>query len=175
MKGKHELKMVSIRLVDDPPLLSSRQVESARAAVEVMAEKLSHYDRELFCILNLRTKGQVINANIVTMGTLNASLVCPREVFKSSILANAAQVLLIHNHPSGEYTPSTQDVNITKKLQICGDMIGIPVVDHIITDTRGQYFSFMENGLMAKVDQLWQEMGVAEDKIPYRISENPKR
>lgn len=172
---EHELKMVSVRLVDAPPLLSSKKVETSRDAAEVMAQQLRHYDRELFCILNLRTRGQVINANIVAMGTLNKSLVCPREVFKSSILSNAAHIILVHNHPSDDCRPSTEDINLTKKLQMCGDLIGIPVVDHIITNTRGQYFSFVERGLITDVDEVWKEMGVAEDKIPYRISEEPKR
>lgn len=175
MEAKHELKMVSVRLVDDPPLLGSKKVKTVQDAAEVMAKELSGYDRELFCILNLRTNGQVINANIVTMGTLNASLVCPREVFKSSILSNAAHAVLLHNHPSGDPTPSREDVNITKRLQLCGDMIGIPVVDHIITNCYGQYFSFLEQGFLVNVKQIWEEMNVAEDKIPYRASESPKR
>lgn len=175
MEAKHELKMVSVRLVDDPPLLGSKKVKTVQDAAEVMAKELSGYDRELFCILNLRTNGQVINANIVTMGTLNESLVCPREVFKSSILSNAAHVVLVHNHPSGDPTPSREDVDITKRLQICGDMIGIPVVDHIITNCYGQYFSFFEQGILVQVKQIWKEMKVAEDKIPYRASEGPKR
>ena len=175
MEAKHELKMVSVRLVEDPPLLGSKRVKNVEDAAELIAKELHDYDRELFCILNLRTDGQPINANIVTMGTLNASLVCPREVFKSSILSNAAQAVLIHNHPSGNSTPTKEDVNMTKRLQICGDMIGIPVVDHIITNCYGEYFSFFENGLMAEVGEIWKEMKVAEDKIPYAVNEGPKR
>lgn len=175
MEEKHELRMVSVRLVDAPPLLGSKKIRLPGDAVEVMAQELRNYDRELFCILNLRTRGQVINANIVTMGTLNTSLVCPREVFKSSILSNAAHVILVHNHPSGDCMPSQEDLKVTKKLQICGDLIGIPVVDHIITNTQGEYFSFKEKGLIKKVNEVWKEMGVAEDKIPYRISGEPKR
>lgn len=175
MEEKYELKMVSVRLVDDPPLLSEKKVETTRDAMEVIAEKLRNYDRELFCVLNFRTNGTVINANIVTMGTLNTALVCPREVFKSSILSNAARIILVHNHPSGDYKPSIEDIKTTKKLQICGDMVGIPVVDHIITDSRGQYFSFFEQGILTKVDDIWDEMKVAEDKIPYQMDEGPKR
>ena len=124
MEKKYELKMVSVRLVNDPPLWGSKKVETPKDAAEVMAEKLQKYDRELFCILNLRTNGSVINANIVTMGTLNTALVCPREVFKSSILSNAAHIVLLHNHPSGDYTPSMEDMNTTKRLQLCGDLSG---------------------------------------------------
>ena len=101
MKNAHELEVVSIRLVDEPPLLSEKLIKTSRDVIEVMGEHLQKYDRELFCILNLRTKGQVINMNIVSMGTLNLSLVHPREVFKSAILSNAAGIILLHNHPSG--------------------------------------------------------------------------
>lgn len=175
MEEKHELKMVSVRLVDAPPLLGNKKIRLPKDAVEVMAQELRNYDRELFCILNLRTRGQAINANIVTMGTLNGSLVCPREVFKSSILSNAASVILIHNHPSGDCRPSPDDINLTKKLQICGDLIGIPVLDHIITNTQGEYISFEEQGLIKEVKEIWKAMGVAEDEIPYRINGEPKR
>ena len=175
MEEKYELKMVSVRLVDDPPLLSGKKVETAKDAMEVVAEKLCNYDRELFCVLNLRTNGLIINANIVTMGTVNTAMVCPREVFKSSILSNASHIILVHNHPSGDYMPSKNDINVTKNLQICGDMIGIPVVDHIITGDQGQYFSFYEEGLLPNVDDIWTEMEVAEDKIPHRVGEGQKR
>ena len=120
MEAEHELKMVSVRLVDDPPLLGSKKVETVRNAAEVMAKELSGYDRELFCILNLRTNGQVINANIVAMGTLNSSLVCPHEMFKSSILSNAAHVVLLHNHPSGDPAPSQVDIDYEKTAALRG-------------------------------------------------------
>ena len=77
MEDAHELKVVSIRLVDEPPLLSKKAIKNPRDVIEVMGEHLQKYDRELFCILNLQTKGQVINMNIVSMGTLNIALVHP--------------------------------------------------------------------------------------------------
>ena len=98
MESAHELKVVSIRLVDDPPLFSKKGIKTSRDVIEVMGAELRKYDRELFCVLNLRTKGQVINMNIVSMGTLNLSLIHPREVFKSAVLSNAFSILLLHNH-----------------------------------------------------------------------------
>lgn len=154
MEAGHELKMVSVRLVDEPPLLGSKKVKTVQDAAEVMAKELSGCDRELFCILNLRTNGQVINANIVAMGTLNSSLVCPREIFKSSILSNAAHVVLLHNHPSGDPAPSQEDIIVTKKLQLCGDMIGIPVVDHIITNCYGVTRHFIVDAKSILFSQL---------------------
>ncbi len=147
MENAHELEVVSIRLVDEPPLLSEKPIKNSRDVIEVMGEHLQKYDRELFCILNLRTNGQVINMNIVSMGTLNLSLVHPREVFKSAILSNAAGILLLHNHPSGECMPSDCDIKITKRLVECGNLMGIQVEDHVIVG-HGSYYSFRENDMV---------------------------
>lgn len=165
MEKKHELKVVSIRLVDDPPLLSEKPTDSPKAVVELMAKELEKYDRELFCILNMKTQSQVINMNIVTMGSLDAASIHPREVFKSSILSNAAYILLLHNHPSGLCVPSKEDELVTKRLKKCGDMLGIHVMDHIIVGDRGQYFSFRESGIIFPSDKAKAEIA-AEGKIP---------
>ena len=88
-----ELEVVNIRLVKEPSLYSEQTLDSPQAVVELMAKELSQYDREVFCILNMKNNGQVINMNLVSVGTINASLVIPREVFKSSILANASAII----------------------------------------------------------------------------------
>jgi len=98
---ENELEVVNIRLVREPSLYSEQILDSPQAVVELMAKELSQYDREVFCILNMKNNGQVINMNLVSVGTINASLVIPREVFKSSILANASAIIGLHNHPSG--------------------------------------------------------------------------
>ena len=96
---------MNIRLVKEPSLYSEQTLNSPQAVVELMAKELSQYDREVFCILNMKNNGQVINMNLVSVGTINASLVIPREVFKSSILANASAIIGFHNHPSGNVKP----------------------------------------------------------------------
>ena len=115
--------------------------------VELMAKELSQYDREVFCILNMKNNGQVINMNLVSVGTINASLVIPREVFKSSILANASAIIGLHNHPSGNVKPSKEDMIVTRKLQKCGQLLGIELLDHIIVASEHSY-SFAEHGLI---------------------------
>ena len=90
---ENELEVVNIRLVKEPSLYSEQTLDSPQAVVELMAKELSQYDREVFCILNMKNNGQVINMNLVSVGTINASLVIPREVFKSSILANASAII----------------------------------------------------------------------------------
>lgn len=174
MKKKHELKVVSIRMVEDPPLLSETPADSPDQVVKIMAKELEKYDRELFCILNLRSKSQVINMNIVSMGTLNGAVVSPREVFKSSILSNAASIVLLHNHPSGNCEPSREDRLLTRRLQECGEMIGIPVVDHIITGEKGRYYSFLENKILSKPDMTWIDTA-AESRSAYHVKGEPKR
>ena len=141
----YTLDKVAIRMVKEPPLYSSTPVRSPDDAVRLMAEMLKGYDREVFCIVNFRNDMTPINMNIVSMGTLNASLVHPREILKSSILSNAAHVMAFHNHPSGSLSPSQEDIQITDRLQKLLDLAGIPLLDHIIIGNGDRYYSFREN------------------------------
>lgn len=150
MKNLNEVEVVSIRLVEEPPLYSRKTIKNVSDVVDVVGEELRKYDRELFCILNLRTRNQVINLNIVSIGTLSGSLVHPREVFKSAILSNAAGIMLIHNHPSGNCLPSKVDMEITKKLEDAGAFLDIPVVDHIIIAEDEEVYSFYENNMLTR-------------------------
>lgn len=110
-----------------------------------------HAERELvevFWVLALNTQHQIIREPIIiTIGTLDASLVHPREVFRPAILLGAASIILCHNHPSGEPTPSAEDKVVTKQLMEAGAIIGIPVLDHIVVG-HGRYVSFVESGLL---------------------------
>jgi len=144
----YELKQVSIRLVDMPPLLSKEPMDGPQAAVRVMADTFRNLDREVFCIVNLRTDLKPINMNIISMGTLNSSLAHPREILKSSILSNAASIMLFHNHPTGNLTPSREDIELTDRMQQICTLIGIPVMDHIILGTGNQYYSFKEKDIL---------------------------
>ena len=140
---KNELDVVNIRLVKEPSLYSTKPLTSPEAVLELMAEELSSYDREVLCILNLKANNQVINMNIVSVGTINSALVNPREIFKSSILSNACAIIAIHNHPSGNIMPSREDVNISKRLKMSGAILGIDLLDHIIIGgTSGEMYSF---------------------------------
>lgn len=144
-----ELQVVNVRLVKEPSLYSPEPVTSPEDVLRVIANELATYDREVFAILNLKSNGQIINLNICSMGTLNASLVSPREVFKSSILSNAASFIAVHNHPSGNTNPSYEDIETTKRLKACGELLDIRMLDHIIVAAEsGDTFSFMKNGLM---------------------------
>ena len=93
--------------------------------------------------------GTLTDMNLVSVGTINASLVIPREVFKSSILANASAIIGLHNHPSGNVKPSKEDMIVTRKLQKCGQLLGIELLDHIIVGgTNGKMLSFREEKML---------------------------
>ena len=141
-----KLEQVAIRMVEQPPLYSKEPMNNPDTAIRVMNEFLSQMDRELFCIVNLQADLTPINMNIVSVGSLNEALINPREIFKSAILSNAHSMLLIHNHPSGNLTPSTSDIQTTARMQELGELMGISLVDHIITGRDGNYYSFRDKG-----------------------------
>jgi DNA repair protein RadC len=98
-------------------------------------------DREGFAVLMLNARHEVTDASLVSVGSLNASIVHPREVFKAAILANAASIIVAHNHPSGDPDPSTEDLSITERLAKVGELVGITVLDHVIIGDKGRFHS----------------------------------
>ena len=166
------LKMVSIRLIDDPPIYGKKKVLNSDDAVELLAREFESIDRELFFVINLHANGQVINANIASMGTLNTCLCSPREIFKSSILSNAASVVFAHNHPSGDCTPSELDILCTKRLAVCGELIGISVLDHIIIG-KDTYMSMKKQNLFSDVKETYEAL-VSEGGCEYGKKQSPK-
>lgn len=109
--------------------------------------KLRNKKVELFYVVLINTAGRIIKEVLVSEGVLNASLVHPREVFKTAIIESAASIVLVHNHPSGNPNPSKEDINRTKELTKAGDLLKIQVHDHIII-AGNQYTSFAELGLI---------------------------
>jgi DNA repair protein RadC len=105
--------------------------------VAVVGSKLRKEQREHFLVLLLNARHEVIGRETVSIGSLNASIVHPREVFKPAVVASAASVVLVHNHPSGDPEPSEEDLTITKRLVEAGELLGIQVLDHVIVAGRG--------------------------------------
>ena len=103
--------------------------------------------KEVFLTIHLDGKNRIIAVDMVSIGSLNQSIVHPREVFKSACLSNAAAVILIHQHPTGDPTPSREDISITNRLKEAGELMGIKVLDHIIVGD-GSYHSFVERGVL---------------------------
>lgn len=122
------------------------RVGSPREVYERMRFVLRDLPQEEFHVLLLNTQNQVIRDLQVSRGTLDASLVHPREVFRSAIAEAAASVILVHNHPSGDPTPSAEDRSVTRELRSAGETLGIEVLDHVIVG-EGRYVSFVEAGL----------------------------
>ena len=123
---------------DDKP------IKCAKDVYEYALPLLSGKDKEHFMILHLDSKSRVIKDEIISIGILNASLVHPREVFKSAIKESANAIVLVHNHPSGDYTPSQEDKEITERLFEAGEVLNIKVLDHVIIGKDG-YWSFKGN------------------------------
>ena len=149
MQEPFKLEVASIRLVKDAPLFSDHKITTPADAVKVLGDFLCEMDREVMCVINLKSDGTPINCNIVSMGAVNQTLAEPRELFKSSILSNAAQMIMVHNHPSGRLEPSEQDAMLTDRMLKLTELMGIRLADHVIVGGgNSQYFSFRENKLL---------------------------
>jgi len=120
---------------------------SPQDAADIVMDEMSLLDREHFVIIMLNTKHAVIAKKVVSIGHLNASLVHPRELFKDVIKRSSAAIILVHNHPSGDPTPSEDDIRVTHRLCEAGRLLGISVLDHIIVGDK-RYVSFREQGLI---------------------------
>ncbi len=127
----------------------NKYIRSSANVSEMLRRYLADVDREHFVVILLDRKNQVIGFHTVSIGSLTASIVHPREVFKVAILSNAAAVIFGHNHPSGDPTPSSEDKALTSRLVEAGAILGIDVLDHVIVgDGTEKYFSFADEGLM---------------------------
>lgn len=109
-------------------------------------EDMAHLKHEVFRLLMLNTKNVVIGQKDISIGSLNSSIVEPREVFKEAILKSSASIIVCHNHPSGDPTPSNEDINVTIRLKECGKILGVDLLDHIIIG-YGKYISLKEKSL----------------------------
>ena len=142
---QYKLKEVCIRLAEGHPLYSDRPLSSPEAALDVMKREMSQYDREVLCVVNMDSRLRPINFNIVSVGTIDQSIAAIPNILKSGILSNAGSFLLLHNHPSGEVTPSQDDIQTTRKVIEAGKIMGIPCMDHIVVGGgNGNYCSMRE-------------------------------
>lgn len=136
-----------VKIVKDGAInYSPRKISSPHDCVGLVELCIDDSDREAFIAIALDTKNQPIAVQTISIGTLNSSLVHPREVFKMAILSNAAGIIIAHNHPSGISIPSNEDIIITKRLSEAGNILGIEVLDHLIIGDN-EYTSFREEGI----------------------------
>ena len=125
--------------------VSGEILRDSATVARLLAPEFEDLDREKFIVLLLDAKHRAIGVNTVSLGSLTASIVHAREVFKPAIAGNAAAILLAHNHPSGDPAPSPEDNALTRRLREAGELIGISVLDHVILGA-GVHFSFRDAG-----------------------------
>lgn len=127
--------------------LSKVKINEPSTIANLFMDEMRYLQKEHFRVVLLDTKNQIIVTEEISVGTLNASIVHPRDVFRAAIKRNANSIILIHNHPSGDPTPSREDINISHRLLEAGNLIGIKVLDHIIIGDN-KYVSFKEKNLI---------------------------
>jgi DNA repair protein RadC len=129
---------------------SSRRptISTPEDVVDLCAAQLRGLDREHFWSLALNTKNQLLKMIEVSVGSLNASIVHPRELFRDAVKLSAASVVVVHNHPSGDPTPSGADIQLTRRLVKAGDVLGIELLDHVVIGDGGEHASLRDLGLM---------------------------
>ena len=131
---KHEFKQIEIRLKvkESEPLYSAEPVTCVDNAVKLLSDLMKDMDRECVYIINLDSKMHPLSFNLSSVGGMNYAPVDPANIFKSAILTNASNVIILHVHPSGDYTPSRADIEVTQRVALSGAVMGIPLQDHII-------------------------------------------
>ena len=150
------INIVSIKMVKESSFLyQTRTISSPKDAYEMIKEQLEGLDREQFIIACLNTKNEPTNISVVSVGTLNKAIVHPREVFKTAILSNAASIMAFHNHPSGETTPSQQDIQLTQRLVEAGELLGIKLLDHLIIEDGSPGSEQSEQSSAARVWNIY--------------------
>jgi DNA repair protein RadC len=132
MKDVYKQLMCRVCLVREGNPSKGHTIGKPGDVFNLVKDELGKSDREMFLSILLTTRNTVIGIEIVSIGTLNCSLVTPRELFKSAILANASSLIICHNHPSGDTEPSDEDIKITKRLHEAGKLLNIELLDHII-------------------------------------------
>ncbi|AIE61763.1 JAB domain-containing protein [Bacillus methanolicus] len=141
LRIKQEIREVSASFV-------VHKIYNPKNVAELATAYIADEDREVFLVMMLNTKNEVVGLHRAHVGSLNASIVHPREVMKAAILNNAASIIVSHQHPSGDTTPSREDIEVTKRLAEAGKIIGIEVLDHVIVSYTGNYVSMKEKGYL---------------------------
>ena len=148
-KKDFKLDVVQVRLVKDAPIYSEHSFNNPADIAATMGDCMCQFDREVVCVVNLRSDLKPINVHFASVGSLNEAMAHPRELLKSSILSNAASLMLIHCHPSGNIFPSKADTMMTDRMNKLCELVGIPLVDHIIVGGDNKvFFCYREKGLI---------------------------
>jgi DNA repair protein RadC len=148
-KETSTIDIVKIQMVRDGSIeYGKKPISKPQELAELGLKLLKNADREMFILVCLNAKNFVNCIHLVAIGTLDRTVITPREVLKAALLSNAASIAFIHNHPSGDPGPSPEDVHLTKTLSACSDLFDIRVLDHVIVGEDGKYTSFLEKNLL---------------------------
>lgn len=145
---KYGLKVVNVRLVKERTVYSAAPVQSPSAAMEVIQGFMSDFDREVLGVLCIDAAGNVLNVHFCSVGALSYCIMDPKQIFKAALLSNAASILVFHNHPSGNVTPSKEDIEQTKKLKEASKIMSVNFLDHMILGFNGIFYSFKEHNML---------------------------
>ena len=167
-----KIDIVRVKLDTEKSIYSDENIDSPEKMVSVVGSEIKDLANECVFLANLNTKNQIINMSVISQGLINQSLLHPREIFNKAILSNASGVMLFHNHPSGDITPSKQDKKITEMIAFSGELLGIKLLDHIIVGAgNSEYFSFAKENLIdthfinkENTRKFLKELENAEDK-----------
>lgn len=150
-EAKKRVSIVSVSLVKEASFLyEPRRCSSAISAYQLFAPFVENKDREHVVIAGLNTKREPTMISVVHIGSVNQSIAVPREILKPLLLSNAVSCIVCHNHPSSDPSPSANDIQFTKKLRSCCDLLNIELLDHLIIGFEGRYLSLRAEGYFEK-------------------------
>lgn len=145
--SRKRIDVVKVQMVKKDTLwYLKRSIGEAKDAADIMRELIGNADREHFILICLNSKSEPTHIETVSIGTINFAIIHPREIFKTAILSNATSIIIGHNHPSEDVTPSPEDIKTTQRIKEISEMIGIILYDHIIF-SENDHHSIMENDL----------------------------
>ena len=144
---KNKINIVSLKLLKEKSLeYNFTSVKNPINVVKLAKELIGEVDREYVLVLNLNTNLEPNSIEVCGIGSLSEAVIHPREIFKSAILSSASKIIMVHTHPSGHVEPSIEDIQTTRRIRKAGEILGIPLVDHLILGNDTDYFSFTEHG-----------------------------
>lgn len=146
------VSVVKIQLVKESRVLFDAKVSSPEIVAKMIKHLTDGSDRELVYVVSVDSKNKPIATELISMGGVNSSIVDIGNIFKHALLANATGVIIAHNHPSGDVTPSVEDIRVTKRIEEAGKLLNLPLLDHVIVGDMETdvYYSFLENGRLVK-------------------------
>ena len=145
---KKKVGIIKLKMVREGTLLyGAERFHRAKEAAEMIRPLFEYSDREMMVVMSLDTALAPIALEVAAVGSLNACVIDARDIFKHAILSNAARVLCFHNHPSGNLTASRDDILVTEKIRMAGELVGLELIDHIIMGLNGEYISFQEENI----------------------------